>query len=850
MWGIALALALALPFLPSRPGLCQGSGRNAFAPAAEAAGRCQEVRVVSPIECLPQVEDYTYMWWADGFRGRSADGRWLRCIQTGRYAMAMDVERVEIVHLGPLPRALSYQDALTQGDEVMAGLPPAELRLTIVADGTEYRCTQGGAYTVHSGPRLIESGRFLQRADITDLVFEDATGHRLDVKARLEIVAWPDRLALLLAAEPAAERSDDAPGWKDAAVEIRLGLGATVIADRVAARPGEVWAYGETRTAAVSVAPAGDGMAAAPDPPRVEVVAAAIPGGRPCPVEYDAARGWHRIDLDLVDAVGEHNDSVERVRLSLVNRESRPATARLLFDKSGSAMRVQDIAAITGISPMLRDAEGFPAGIPVQISKNWHRQRDLDLVYQGAWLHGFTMLHLPARSEVELEFTLAYAHWGGVAAASHAQLCLVGWGHDQLWDESAIGSWGESICYEPDQVQAECSVLDVRPLMVYVEAHGQPLKWHWTNNVGGGDFVRYFDAQGRRQHPARMKALYRRYCPDLTEVTYAGRSEDRKIEHRVTVSIHRTDDIVRGIYHLRMEVKEPVEFSRFVIFQTGADTYSYTGEHKMALGNEKGLVREWETQWGGSEYRTERMRCAGRIPWVSLHEPEPQTDGIVHRGQPPGSWANRGVIIREWEARLGGEAAEPWAAEYGVKARGVDVSVIDILPPPGVSRLLPGDYVEATFEHVVMPQYARDYYGPNENLRAALERGENTWRMIHREALGNDLAVQVSEGTLERVWPTSIRAASDRAQFTITGGLGYAPVTISGLSDYRSPILEMREPGGPWRRVDQSVHGNDFWQADYVEATRTWEITYTVPLDTPGDERRTRELRFRMEKAG
>ena len=176
---------------------------------------------------------------------------------------------------------------------------------------------------------------------------------------------------------------------------------------------------------------------------------------------------------------------------------------------------------------------------------------------------------------------------------------------------------------------------------------------------------------------------------------------------------------------------------------------------------------------------------------------------------------------------------------------GSDSSSVDILPPPDVKRLLPGDYIEATFEQAIMPQFARDYYGPNANLKAALEKDENTWRMIQREAVGNDVAVKVSQGTLERVLPARVRAAGNRAQFTLTGGLGYVPVTISGLTDYRKPVLEMREGSGAWKVVNQAVHGADFWQADYNAASKTWDITYTVPLDTPGDARVMRELRMR-----
>ncbi len=555
-------------------------------------------------------------------------------------------------------------------------------------------------------------------------------------------------------------------------------------------------------------------------------------------MEYDAVRGWYRVELEGMASAGEHNETLRSATVRLTNPGREPAAVRLLFEQSASAMHIPGVAEITGVSVLLRDGDGFPLGLPVQISKNWHRQPQLDLRYQGVWLHAFTLLRVPAHSRVELELVVAHAHWGGVPAASHAQLSLIGWGGNQLWDQSAIGAWGESICYEPDQVQAEAAVLDVRPLMVW--GWGRK-RWHWTNNVGGGDFFRCFDADGARQYPARMRTAYHRNCPNLTEVSYAGQTYGGKLEHRATVSIHRTDDIVRGIYRLRLDVVEPADVSRFVILQIGADTYSYTGERRIAMGDERGVVREWQTQWGGDRYRTDPMECRGRLPWISLHE------AVVQGDARNGAWANRGLVIRHWEAVLGGERALPWIAERGVRARGEDTSVLDILPPPGLTRLLPGDYVEATIEHLVVPQYAGDYYGPNRNLRAALERHENTWRMVHREAVGNDLEVAVSQGALLSVRPTAVRALGDRAEFAITGGLGYVPITIAGLSGYREPVLEMREGGGRWRLVDQSVHGRDFWQADYDPSAGAWDITYTVPLDSPEDARVRREFRFRLE---
>jgi hypothetical protein len=637
--------------------------------------------------------------------------------------------------------------------------------------------------------------------------------------------------------------SAERPGeqWSNAAMEIRLRTGGQTVADRMATTPNEVWSHGTRKRVAIALEPTSAGMASAAGPSAIEVTANSVPRGEARRVTCDPLRGWHCVNLEGIEPQGKQNDVMERVKVRVENRADREQPVRLLFDKSGSGIRVPWGAPITGMSPMLRDLDGFPLGIPVQISKNWHAQPDRDLTYQGGWLHGFTLLRIPPRSAVEFEFTLVYAHWGGVAAASHAQLCLIGWGSNQLWHQSAMGAWGESICYEPDQAQASATVLDVRPLMVHSMNQDSPLRWNWTNNVGGADFFRYFDPAGRRQFPARMKTAYRRYGPNLTEVTFAGQSGDSKFEHRSTVSIYRTDDLNRGLYRLRLDVREPMEFQRLVFVQVGADTYNYTAERKLAIGNETGLVREWPAQWGGGAYRTPPARCTGRVPWISMHQ------AVSHDPSKAGAWANRGMVIRRWDACLGGKRAEPWAAEYGVRV-GEDTSLIDLVPPPGVTKLLPGDYLEATIEHVIMPQYARDYYGPNANLRAAMEKNENTWRMIAREALGNDLDIQVSQGTLECRRPTQIRAASDCAAFRLTGGLGYVPVTIAGLSRHRRPVLEIQHADGTWRTVDQSVHGNDFWQADCAPQKGTWEITYTLPSDTPGDTRQARAYRFRMER--
>jgi hypothetical protein len=321
-----------------------------------------------------------------------------------------------------------------------------------------------------------------------------------------------------------------------------------------------------------------------------------------------------------------------------------------------------------------------------------------------------------------------------------------------------------------------------------------------------------------------MRAIHHRPGPCLTEVTYTGNIGDG-IRHSTTVSLARTDDIVRGIYQIRMDVTKSMDFSRFVVFQIGADTYNSSRELKMAVGNETGLTREWNTHWGGNVYRTAPVECTGRIPWASLHDGE----FVAKESKDPP--ANRGIVIRSWKARLGGKDASPWMAERGLSRGKTDSSTLDILPPPGVTRLEPGDYIEATLEHIVMPKFAKHYYGPSSALRAALTKDGNTWRMIHREAVGNDYAVVMKAGTLERLHPdVRVRTVKDAATFDLTGGINFVPVTFTGLSSPRSSALTVN--GVP---LNQAIHGNDFWQTDYDPVTRTWSRTYNIP--TSGREK-------------
>ena len=137
-------------------------------------------------------------------------------------------------------------------------------------------------------------------------------------------------------------------------------------------------------------------------------------------------------------------------KLKFVVGETKEKIIRLrVFKDAGFGS--PNMPGITGFSPIIRDGDGNPTGIPAQISKNFH--------VGPPWFHGYAELRLPPRSTTECEYTIVYGFWGGAPAVSHSQLCLIGYGGNQLWDQLAVGSWGESICYDAD-VNLNRSIID------------------------------------------------------------------------------------------------------------------------------------------------------------------------------------------------------------------------------------------------------------------------------------------------------------------------------------------------------------------------------------------------------
>ena len=232
------------------------------------------------------------------------------------------------------------------------------------------------------------------------------------------------------------------------------------------------------------------------------------------------------------------------------------------------------------------------------------------------------------------------------------------------------------------------------------------------NFFGGGEFFSVYQNQDPKplKH-IKVKVDHKRNCPVLTEVTYSSELEDGSAEINYTASLSRTDDLIRGIYNIDYQIKKDISFDRLVLFQVG--DYNYTNENEFSVGHEDKLTKTWTTSPGGNQYKSPAVKLAQANSWISLHKADKQKAG---------AGANRGVIIRSWDATIQGTKKSPWIRERSITIHNRLASICDLGLDPKIKTLKAGDRIRACIEMVIVPQFASDYYGPNKALRRALNR--------------------------------------------------------------------------------------------------------------------------------
>ncbi len=420
--------------------------------------------------------------------------------------------------------------------------------------------------------------------------------------------------------------------------------------------------------------------------------------------------------------------------------------------------------SVTGLSPILRDAETLePVGVPVQISKNWHcgrYEQDPLTLLEGPWFHAYTELFVPARSARKIEYTCAYGEWGGLPAASHAQLCLVGWGGNQLWDQSALGSWGESVTYDPDVGLGRAFVDDVRPFMTL---HGRTkAKYSWTGNIGGADFLVYVDKTGKRQQPVGMRTHYISQAPCMTDVQYSGRTPDGCIGVKYTVNMGRTDDIPRNYYRLEYEILKDTNFERLALFQVAADGYSDNKFTKYAIGVGGKTVDEGVHPVSGEADIAKNVVIEGQKLWMYLYD----SQDIEENG-------NIFATVRECNMIVGGKRVDALAYSKIVTADQTRQIAIELNIPTKGSIVRAGSKIDMVIEYDILPQKPWEYYGSSDYLLGIKDKFYTVEAALQQQK-DAEISCSVIRGVLRSVYPLSVDCAdlSDvLAEVEISGGL-------------------------------------------------------------------------------
>ncbi|MCE5277102.1 MAG: glycoside hydrolase family 99-like domain-containing protein [Planctomycetaceae bacterium] len=772
----------------------------------------------------PKGSPFVYPRWEDWPRNRSdlklpwhftpPTARSVFAVATSRYEFTVDPSDFGKAGFARVSKpAHGYAEAAREDTADLHRLPAADVIVELQMGGRTFRAagTSGAA-------RMWESGRFVQRYDFPDLELEGVAGERLLCDATLELVAWPDSLTLTArlaphkkdgksaraASAPADKNAKPAPQWGHAKLRVGIrGEGIDCIAEQ--AMNGQ-WKAGEEKSVTAT-------FRAGPRAAAGELSLAVSSGtDQKFPAKFEPSKDCFVAFVPKLKRAfrGSYADirEYDEFRLAIDNRGTARADVPFLLE-------CHDVASPTGLVPMLCDAAGRPTGIPVQLSKNWH---------QGTYLMAYAMLPAPP-GRTEYILRLVYGFYGNVPSASHAQLSLIGWGGYGRWDQLAIGCWGETFCLDMDMTNLRTVIADVRTLMVRRGRDGK--KWGWSDAQWGGDWLGLADAAGKRLAFGDLKTAYVAHGPCLSDVRYAGQyGPGRDVAFQAQVHTLRTDDYARTFHNLKYTFGREAKVEGSWLFRMGGGVVGYTTP-TIAYGNEKGLIAEHKppATLKPRDVIADRVTLGGKGPWwVAFPDANVSPSGL-----PTGA---RALIIRSYKATFGGkEHAAPTITLLvnRATAEGLNIDLI-LVPPKDVATFRTGDTVEMAVEWITLPRVEEDYYGPNESFRKHLAASGTSWKTTYREAAGNDLAVTARGGKVLHRYPVIIHADGPTVEVSIKGGVGYVPIRFEGIKSIDGIGL-YEVVGGKELKLDQIVHGDDFWQTDYDAATKTYSLTYNLPLD-------------------
>ena len=339
-----------------------------------------------------------------------------------------------------------------------------------------------------------------------------------------------------------------------------------------------------------------------------------------------------------------------------------------------------------------------------------------------------------------------------------------------------------------------------------------------------------------------MRSCFKKQGPNLCEVVYTAVTADESIQLELCAFLPRTDDCSRAMHSFKYTFLKDTSFTRLALYQLGADGYNDNQYRTMSIGNDCGPISfelngqtfEGEFELPLSERdeyaltgsRMQRIPVPGRGLFVGFFKAEPQKTNFCKEGPV----ANRFINLLDYRAVINGVLCEKPAVnlrvthDYGVPCIAAELTVGE--EAGGVIKA--GSAISGTVEYINFPVQKEYYYGPSKVLRAVPENEFNTFRLAHRVSLAGKYRCRTLLGTLTRSYPITVEVSREQsANIIIEGGFSYVPIVFTGLTSYRGYALEQLTPQG-WKRIDQSVYGNDFWQCAYDAERDRYEIIFNV----------------------
>jgi hypothetical protein len=767
----------------------------------------------------PLLQYYSHAYYRNGFCcDTSCKNPNLLTFETGFYGLEFNIQDLTKLWFKDLRDDISYSESFLE--HRMDSLKEETLNIQIVKGSVTYTCRSIKEATDKCKPFngnviLWEAGKISQRFELLNLDFQDQHGTKLDGSFSLSIQVWPDSFALTLIGKETnveLEVSMSAKEWNVEKCYSDKTFQLTLSCDILKRSSNASF---KVTTDALCQGQSKDSPEA---PVELKTDINLLLHSYETEVNYfyfeKAGCLCRKFKADYTD-IHEYDD----YEIYLVEGSTSPTPYVLSMGMP---------ANVTGMCPMILTKEGIPTGIPVQLSKNWHWE------VKGAYAKLYTVFPTSGRYILRV----SYGFYGTLPSASHAQLCLWGYGQGSTgrWDQLAIGCWGETFCIDSEfSCGVNGQITDVRGLMM---GSNPKQKWNWTHCAWGGDWLRAYRSS-KKLFVNHVKVAYLSHGPCLTNVQFHGYYGDEAVKFVVGVRTLRTDDYCRTFLEFKYEVLKDISFKQGYLHSMLQRTFHTPS---VAYGNSAGLIEQKVIPDGlkNNETFVENKLFEGNAPyWVAFPDSDQFPPNQEGQKQMPSGTKN--MIIRTFDANISGKKFKTpsfslvneissWSKQGDKPSMTTNIEL-----PNGIQNMGPGDSVEMVVEWTTHSREAREYYGPNSNYRSFLSLNSKSWKIPFREAQLNDAMFSVEVvvgGTVLNKYPVQIYVTSESGvKLRVVAGVGAVPMEFSGLKHTNYRLHFMNKKTGKEEMLDQSSKvGNDYWQTEFDFKRLTYTMTFNPML--------------------